>query len=384
VKQSLAVPKCQANRDLAIQLQTVREFAFRLAAEQTPQHASLNIAHESSNDGTIQTQRQPAHESRATRMLFDAQHYKDRLRWLKSRSTSRDDAWAVPIKELERALAMGPLRKVASAPPDNALLEIQKNFPHCAQVVEHLCRRSALARLVPSAPFKMPPILLSGPPGVGKTAFSQDLAQVMGVPLVNIDVSTLDAEFRMTGLDAGYSTGKPGMIWDALQNECMSPIIVLDEIDKVPTRRDSGLGCLLALLEPSTASRFVDAFTGAPIDASQIQWVATCNDALRVDAAARSRLCEFEIDLPTPQQMPAVIKSVYRRLRADEPWGMAFHAELSIEVIEALSTHTPREIWKLLSDGCANAATDGRRVLMAKDMRPNRSRQCTARKMGFV
>lgn len=374
----------KVDRDLVLQLQAVREFACRLGAAPQAQNDRWESANESDSESRSDPILDPpARASQATRKLFDVDQYSERLSWLKARSHGPEDARAVPIKELEWALAMGPIRKVGSAPSDSTLQEVRQSFPHCLEVIDHVRRRAVLARLVQNAPFRLPPMLLSGPPGVGKTAFSQRLAAVMGVPLVNVDVSTMEASFKLTGLDAGYSTGKPGLIWDALQDACMSPIIVLDELDKVPNGRRSGLGFLLGLLEPSTACRFVDACMDVPIDASHIQWIATCNDASQIDEAVRSRMHEFQIDLPTREQMPAVIESVYRSLRASEPWGAAFDAELSSAVMDALSAHTPRDIWKLLSDACANAAGEGRRVLIPKDL-PTGSRQLTGRKMGFV
>lgn len=378
------MPRYKADRDLALQLQAVRAFASRLQKAKPLKMERLDITTESRPHGPSGEQAAAFDQlSKAKRTLFDAAHYSERLQWLKARTHTQDDATARLIKELERVMSMGSVRTIGAAPNNNALRDLAKSFPHCSAVTEHVYRRAVLARLVPHAPLKLPPMLLSGPPGVGKTAFAQRLAEVMGVPLINVDVSTLDASFTLTGLDAGYSTGKPGMVWDALQHECMSPIIVLDEVDKMPTTRQSGLGFLLGLLEPSTACRFTDTFMGVPIDASQIQWIATCNEPEQVDAAVRSRFHEFWVDLPTREQMPAVIQSVYQSLRLSEPWGMAFTSRISPEVMSALSALAPRDIWKSLSDACASAAMEGRCSLMEKDLQLG-STLGTSRKMGFI
>lgn len=372
------------DRDMALQLQAVRQFASTLQTIDSPvETAAETHSEDSETQANLPPEVEPATDGRTTRQLFDAGQYLQRLEWLKGRSTSMDGGRAVPIKELQHAIALGSMRRVGSAPTDAELQCLLDSFPHCGSVIAYVRRRCVLARLVPSAPLRLPPILLSGEPGVGKTAFSQRLAAVLGVPLINIDVATLDTSFKLTGLDAGYSTGKPGLIWDALQQACMSPIVVLDEIDKLPTRTDEGLGFLLGLLEPSTATRFVDACMGVPVDASCIHWVATCNEPARVDAALRSRMREFEISVPTPEQMPAVICSVYQGLRENESWGPLFNPDLALDVIAALASHPPRVIWQLLSEACANAAVDGRSHLEVSDL-PQNAQSLRARRVGFV
>lgn len=156
------MPSNNPKRDFALQLKAVREFARRLAAEPQAQNdcrESTVENHSKRSSESLEDQR--THESHATRRLFDVEQYNERLRWLKARSHSHEDGRAVPLKELERALAMGPVRKIGSAPPDSALQEIQQSFLHCSQVVEHVRRRSALARLVPNAPLRLPPMLLT-------------------------------------------------------------------------------------------------------------------------------------------------------------------------------------------------------------------------------
>jgi ATP-dependent Lon protease len=384
------------DRDLALQLQAVRQFACTLQTNvppaettaETPAEAPAESATElppvdAETSATLTSEAAPAADGRTTRLLFDAGKYLERLAWLKGRSTSSDGGRAVPIRELQHAIALGSVRRVGSAPTDAALQTVLDSFPHCGPVMEFVRRRCVLARLVHNAPLRLPPILLSGEPGVGKTAFTQRLAQVLDVPLVNIDVATLDTSFKLTGLDAGYSTGKPGLIWDALQQTCMSPIVVLDEIDKLQSLTDGGLGFLLGLLEPSTATRFIDACMGVPLDASAIHWIATCNEPDRIDSALRSRMHMFEIGLPTPAHMPAVIRSVYRGLRESESWGALFSEELGQEVIDALASQPPRAIWQLFSEACANAAADRRCDIQVHDLPPG-LHHATSRKVGFV
>lgn len=199
-------------------------------------------------------------------------------------------------------------------------------------------------------------------------------------------MGALETSFRLTGLDCGYSTGRPGAVWDALQGPYMSPVVLLDEIDKRSVgTRDGGLAFLLALLEPSTASRFEDACIGLPIDASWINWIATSNDVSGIDAAVLSRLKMFTVDEPSGDESLAVIASVYAALRKREAWARAFPPSLPHAVALRLVGLSAREMWQAMEEACATAVAHGRRDLREADV-PERSagNRRHARRIGFI
>ncbi|WP_427913906.1 AAA family ATPase [Ramlibacter sp. MMS24-I3-19] len=322
----------------------------------------------------------PRHTQLARRLLYDQVDFEAQVTWAKSLSK---DAGAGVLTELERAQQLGPLRYLCAGGSFDDLEQLRMDFPTFSKVIDFVWSRVMLARLVHPPAVRIPPILLNGPAGTGKTAFSKRLADWLNVPIVEVDVSMLETSFRLTGLDAGYATGKPGRVWEALQCESMSPVIVLDEIDKRPdSTRDSGLSFLLGLLEPTSAVRFQDAYVGLPIDASQIAWIATCNELGSIEAPLRSRFRIFNIEAPSREQMAAVIQSVFRSLRHQESWGRVFPEVLPSEVIARLFNDSPRSVWQSLEDACAKAAAAGRRYLVAQDVTPNRPK--ASRNIGFL
>ncbi|WP_214278748.1 hypothetical protein, partial [Escherichia coli] len=59
-----------------------------------------------------------------------------------------------------------------------------------------------------------------------------------------------------------------------------NPVMVVDEIDKAGGEAAyDPLGSLYSLLEHDTACSFIDEFAEVAVDASQVIWVATANDA---------------------------------------------------------------------------------------------------------
>lgn len=56
----------------------------------------------------------------------------------------------------------------------------------------------------------MPPMLLSGPPGVGKSYWARRLAALIGAPLEFIDAGNEPAGFAVVGSQKGWATAQPG------------------------------------------------------------------------------------------------------------------------------------------------------------------------------
>lgn len=379
-----------AGRDMAEQARAVREILHSVL--QVDPHAAPPMEvwrHELGNADEFQSESaatkvvepmQGPVGQRCTRTFYELDELARQFQWAKSLA---GDTQEVLLLALRRARDLGQQRLLAVPPALDELASLARDFPNFHEVVEFVRRRALLCGLATDGSFKMPPLLLNGPPGTGKTAFSQRLARALSVPITVIDVSTLDTSFKVTGLDAGYSTGRPGLIWDALSQECMSPVVLLDELDKPGQRLDGGLDFLLGLLEPVSARRFQDAALRLPVDASHVLWIATCNDLERLDAPLRSRFRRFDISAPDHEQMHAVISSVFREMRATEEWAQAFDEFLPGEIVTALAGRTPREIRQDIEEACAQAAAQGRKTLRAADL-PARELSTRRVAMGFV
>jgi ATP-dependent Lon protease len=314
------------------------------------------------------------------RTLFADSDLQARRDWA---STLKPDVRRSITAHLDRAEELGPTRRVARAPRPAVYQALNRDFPHFHAVTAHLQQRAALSRLGATQHLRLDPILLSGDPGVGKTAYAQAAAELIGVPFIKVDVGATGSAFALAGLDVGYDTGKPGLIWDVLQDECMSPVLLLDELDKLGLdTRESHLGPLYGLLEPVTATKFSDAAIGLPIDASCVCWLATCNDEDRIEPALRSRFKRFEVPMPTRTQMRAVVSSIQRHIRRTEEWAAGFPAEPSEDVTIRLCAMSPRQARQSLTDAYATAAMDERRSLRASDVHlPSEESTST---MGFL
>ena len=317
------------------------------------------------------------------RQLFDVKELAEKKVWLGELAGDNQKALLKSLGKLEKA---GPWRNVAKAPAPEVLDGLHSDFPNFSAVTTLIQQRLLLCGLAPDKHIKLPPILLSGPPGVGKTAYCQRLAALLTLRFEKIDLSSSVASFTMTGLDAGYATGHPGLIWESLQHDSLSVLWLLDELEKTNSEpKHGGNQYLLGLLEPVSAARFVDNCTLLPINASWICYIATCNDKSLIDTPLLSRFEVFDIPAPDVSQLRAIVCSIYRDLRSSEAWAGAFGETLDDGVIDALSGYTPREIRRRLIDGFAAAAGQSRRVLQASDISVKADRHAHAgRRIGFI
>lgn len=317
------------------------------------------------------------------RLLFNVQELAEKKEWLGDLAGDNQKALLKSLAKLEKA---GPWRNVAKAQSPEVLDSLHADFPNFSAVTTLVQQRLLLCGLAPDKHIKLPPILLNGPAGVGKTAYCQRLAALLALRFEKIDLSSSVASFTMTGLDAGYGSGHPGRVWESLQHDSLSVLWLLDELEKTNSEsRHGGNQYLLGLLEPGSAARFTDNCTLLPIDASWICYIATCNDKGLIDAPLLSRFEVFDIPAPDDLQLRAIVCSIYRDIRNSEAWAPAFGEALGEGVIDALSGYTPREIRRRLIDGFAAAAGQSRRVLQAGDISVKADRHAHAgRRIGFI
>ena len=281
------------------------------------------------------------------------------------------------VRSLLSMLEKLPVPLVLTRPPTTAsILALKNRFPNFAAPIEYVARAAALSNLPPSSPMGFSPLLLQGPPGIGKTHFARELAKALSVPMIEFNFAHATGPFALGGLDAQYAGGGPGyLVRQVVASGIADALVLIDEIDKAAIGSDRDpVGPLYSLLERTTAARFVDDGLRMPTNLSALRWVCTSNDHRGVHPALLSRCALFEIPPPTPLEAEAIAQQIYKDLLAEHAWGRHFAPTLPSDVARLLSEATPRDLGRVLRDGLGAAALAGRMHIRVGDVRGGRAR----------
>src|SRR5918999_2501928 len=228
----------------------------------------------------------------------------------------------------------------------SALPEMEQLFaelPNFTAVLEDIRKHLALC-IDSNDSVELPPMLLLGEPGIGKTHFARKISQLLGTGFGFVPMSSLTAGWVLSGASSQWKNAKPGKVFDTFVNgDYANPVIVVDEIDKASADGQyDPLGALYELLEVETATRFVDEFVELPIDASGAVWLATANDAGRIPEPLVSRLAVYEIEPPDADGAARIARTIYSEIRGSHDWGKQFPEALSTPAVEKLASLPPR------------------------------------------
>ncbi|MBD2510048.1 AAA family ATPase [Nostoc muscorum FACHB-395] len=185
-------------------------------------------------------------------------------------------------------------------------------------------------------------VLLAGPPGTGKSHCAKNIASILNLPLLQLDIASL------LGSLVGESEGN---VKRALKTaSAIAPcVLFIDEVEKALSGQGdtSGvsqriLGTLLTFMSECTAGVFI---------------VATCNDpsALPSEFKRKGRFDEaFFVDLPTEPERVQILGIHLER----------FGIQVQLEYLEAIAANTAKfsgaELETLASEAALLAFDEGR------------------------
>ena len=283
--------------------------------------------------------------------VFDWGAAQKRFHALKNAPMTADkDLLARDLRHFAKAMAHGPWRSVAR--PEgwrDALASLAAEMPNFAAVVEAVQRAMALADFT-GQPLMLQPILLLGEPGVGKTHFTQRLAEVLQTPIHRQAFDNAQTNSGLRGSDRHWSNTAVGALWELIVlGKHANLVVLLDELDKGERGGNNyrPVDALLSLLEPVTATKVKDLSIDFEFDASQVLYVATANDADRISAPVRSRFLEFFIEEPDIDGRLVLAHSIFQatleRMVPQEYLRAKLTRPTDLQIVR-LAWMTPRQI----------------------------------------
>lgn len=283
--------------------------------------------------------------------VFDWGAAQKRFHALKNSPMTADkDLLARDLRHFAKAMAHGPWRSVAR--PEgwrDALASLAAEMPNFAAVVEAVQRAMALADFT-GQPLMLQPILLLGEPGVGKTHFTQRLAEVLQTPIHRQAFDNVQTNSGLRGSDRHWGNTAVGALWELIVlGKHANPVVLLDELDKGERGGNNyrPVDALLSLLEPVTATKVKDLSIDFEFDASRVLYVATANDADRISAPVRSRFLEFFIEEPDIDGRLVLARAIFQatleRMVPQEDLRAKLTRPTDLQIVR-LAWMTPRQI----------------------------------------
>ena len=281
-------------------------------------------------------------------------------------------------------LEKGPERFQVKPSGLPAMDHLYDELPNFAEVLDDVRRQLALCQDSRDA-LEITPMLLLGPPGVGKTHFARELAQLLGTGMGFVSMSSLTAGWVLSGASSQWKGARPGKVFETLvDGQYANPVMVVDEIDKARGEHAyDPLGALYSLLEHDTAGCFTDEFAEVAIDASQVIWVATANDERAIPDPILNRMNVYEVQAPDRDAARTHRARGCTAASAPSTTGAgASTPSPSDAVLERMSEMAPREMRRAWMTAFGNAKLDGRDA--GRAARPARTARRRKQPIGFV
>lgn len=224
---------------------------------------------------------------------------------------------------------------------------LHEQFPNFEDVISNIFGQLQLTALSRTRGTHFKPILIAGPAGVGKTRMAQSLADRLKLGFVKVDMSTATSSFIISGNSTKWGNASPGVIAsNLLSSKLANPIVFLDELDKAGGLHSMSSGntydtssALLTLLESHSAKIFVDEYIGFPMDASNVNFIATANDISKINEFVLSRFHVVHVKMPEQAQLSKIAGYAYQEVLTELQLNDVFESTLEPAVIELLASH---------------------------------------------
>lgn len=148
--------------------------------------------------------------------------------------------------------------------------------PHLADLTNAILERIGLSQ-ASATPFFLSPLLLVGPPGVGKTWYLKRLAKALDLPLVQAPMTSVTLADTFSGANRSWKQATVGLVAKSLLGSLVcNPVFFVDELDKPATNSWNNDPYLLHTTATVRAAEQPDIFVPATAMAAAIVVEARC------------------------------------------------------------------------------------------------------------
>lgn len=242
---------------------------------------------------------------------------------------------------------------------------VLKRYPYAQPVIDKLLSRSFRLASFGKNRLQIPPTLLWGSPGSGKSSFLRYLMKELGSYTTTVNIGG-EGDDHWLGVSKGYATGTPSSVLRALKDSgTINPTFIVDELDKQPPKKENNNSQdkLLKLLEPYEAESWRETYTGMYLNVSHVNWVCTANDLDTIGSPLKSRLQVVKMPLPEKEHIPILMANLRTEIANDDGMDVRWYPDFNSLEVEAIQNSwndhhnlriLKRQVEQVLSDKFMN------------------------------